>query len=158
MRLPVLSLFILWLIYAVFGWILAEATSRLLIWELAAVLIVLMALLFTAPSNMVRNVLTGLIQSDSRAFVSVIILAFAVVILGTWFTIFIRLLVLFAAGALARLELQRLGYGEWVSFGLIVCVSLLGFGMGLGSHYYLVSPEATESARVLAIAAIERLG
>lgn len=144
MRLPILSLILLWLIYAVFGWHFASTTSRLLFWALAACCIILVALVFTAPSSMVRRVMMGVLRSDSRALVSVIILAFAVVLAGTWFTYFTRVLVLLAAGALTRIELQRLDYGEWPAFAVIGVVSLWGFAMGLGLHHYfmVVAPSA----------------
>lgn len=150
MRLPALSLILLWLIYAVFGWNFASTTSRLLFWALAACCIILVALVFTAPSSMVRRVVMGVIRSDSRALMSVIILAFAVVVAGTWFAYFTRVLVLLAAGALTRIELQRLDYGEWPAFAVIGVVSLWGFAMGLGLYHYFMVVAA--SAGVGAIA------
>ncbi|MEM8637197.1 MAG: hypothetical protein AAGG51_00060 [Cyanobacteria bacterium P01_G01_bin.54] len=137
-KVPWLSLIIVWLIYAVLGWLLAKLTSFWLVWVLAACLIVLMGLVFTAPSSMVRNVFYGLFQSDSRAFFSVILCAFMVVVMVHWSAQSIYLVVLLAAGSLARLELQGADYGEWQSFTLLILMSLAGFATGLGAAAYFL--------------------
>ncbi|MGB0563614.1 MAG: hypothetical protein ACPGVO_17700 [Spirulinaceae cyanobacterium] len=140
-KVPLLSLGILWLIYAVLGWLLAKQTNFWLLWVLAACLIVLLGLVFTAPSSMVRNVFYGLFQSDSRAFFSVILTALTVVAMVHWSTQSIYLIVLLAAGSLARLELQGADYGEWQSFTLLTLMSLAGFAAGLGAYAYFL-PDA----------------
>lgn len=171
-KFPILSLTILFLIYAVFGWLISTATSewleflyqmagepeqgswlatllsRWMLWTLAACLIILLALVFTAPSSLVRSLFTSLIQSDSRAFLSVIILAFAAVLLLTWITYLVRLIVLLAAGALARLELQGANCGEWQAFGILTVVSLGGFAVGVTIHEFI---EPSNTVALLAI-------
>lgn len=134
--LPLLSLGLLWLIHLVFGWLLGEATNFWLHWGLAVCFIILLALVFTAPSSMVRTSVYRSFRSDFRAFLSVLLSAIAVVIMVTWFTQVVRLVVLLAAGALARLELHSADYGEWQSFTLVMLVSVAGFATGLGAQYY----------------------
>ncbi len=136
-RIPFLSLTILWLLYGVLGWLLAAATTQWQIWALSACGIVLLALAFTAPSSLVRTAFASMLQSDARAFLTVVILAFAAVIALTWLRHFARLVVLIAAGSLARLELQAAEYGEWQAFSLLSVASLGGFGLGLWLHRYL---------------------
>ncbi|MDB9313519.1 hypothetical protein PN462_10450 [Spirulina sp. CS-785/01] len=164
-KVPILSLSILFLIYSVFGWLISIATpewleclyhltgepsenswlmlllSRWMLWTLAACLIILLALIFTAPSSLIRSLFTSLIQSDSRAFLSVILLAFAAVVFITWIHHFVRFVVLLAAGALARLELQGADCGEWQSFGILCLVSLGGFAVGVSFHEWLDPSE-----------------
>lgn len=147
---PLIPLGILWMIYAMFGWLLGEATSEWLIWLLAVCFIVLMALVFTAPSSMVRNVFTNVLQSDSRAFLSVIVTAMAVVLMVNWLPQFVRLVVLLSAGALARLELQSAEYGEWQSFTIMVLMSLAGFATGLGGYFYFHPSDVSAVALVVA--------
>jgi len=130
-RLPVLSLTALWLLYLALGWSLAATTSNWQVWSLAACSIVLLALTFAAPSSLVRTALSSMLQSDARAFVAVVVGAFAVVVALTWLRYFARLMVLLAAGALARLELQSANYGEWSAFAVLTIASLGGFGLGL---------------------------
>ncbi|NEO85158.1 MAG: hypothetical protein F6J87_13050 [Spirulina sp. SIO3F2] len=138
-QIPFLSLGIVWLVHGVLGWLLAETTYYWLHWSLAACLIVLMALVFTAPSSMVRNVFYGLFRSDSRAFFSVILCALTVVLMVHWSTQSVYIIVLLAAGSLARLELQGAEYGEWQSFTLLTLISLAGFATGLGAYVYLLT-------------------
>ncbi|NJL00666.1 MAG: hypothetical protein HC838_01040 [Spirulinaceae cyanobacterium RM2_2_10] len=128
---PLLSVTILWLIYTVLGWLSAAATSRWQVWSLAACAIVLLALAFTAPSSLVRTALASILRSDARAFVAVVVIAFAAVLALTWLRYFAHLLVVLAAGALARLELQAAEYGEWPAFAVLAIASLSGFSSGL---------------------------
>lgn len=130
-RLPVLPLVVLWLLYLALGWALASATSNWQVWALAACGIVLLALTFAAPSSLVRTALSSMLQSDARAFVAVVVGAFAVVMALTWLRYFARLMVLLAAGALARLELHAADYSEWPAFAILTTASLGGFGLGL---------------------------
>ncbi|WP_017303468.1 hypothetical protein [Spirulina subsalsa] len=135
-RLPTRSLFLLWLIYSVFGWLLRRMTPQWQHWALAASLIVLMALMFTAPSSIVRKFFNHLLESDSRAFLSIALLAFIAVLILTWISHFIQIILLVAALALARLELQGLGYKEWPCFLILVLICLGGFALGLGAHHW----------------------
>lgn len=138
-RLLSLSLGILFTLHIVLGWSVARSTSHLLVWLLIGFLLVLTALVFTAPSSIVRKILTSPIRSDSRAFISVILIAFIAVILIAWIHRFIQLISLFAAASLVRLELQEANLGEWQAFTLFAIVSLTGFGAGLLAHQFLIN-------------------
>ncbi|MEC4986316.1 MAG: hypothetical protein SAJ37_12670 [Oscillatoria sp. PMC 1068.18] len=133
-KLPKLSLGLLLVTYIVFGYIISVETNSWQIWLLSAALVVLIALGFAAPIKLIRASFGSLIQTDNRAFVSVIFLAFAMVIMFTWMKLFIRLLVLISAGALARLDLQMAEYDEWVAFGVMLVICLGGFSLGLVTH------------------------
>ncbi|MBP0020939.1 MAG: hypothetical protein J7647_25690 [Cyanobacteria bacterium SBLK] len=139
-RLLTLSLGILFVLHVVLGWSVADSTSRLLVWWLIGFLLVLTALVFTAPSSIVRKILTIPIRSDSRAFISVILLAFIAVILIVWIHHFMQFIALFAAASLVRLELQEANLGEWQAFTLFAIVSLTGFSLGLFAQQYLLLP------------------
>jgi hypothetical protein len=54
-----------------------------------------------------------------------------------WIEVFIRILVLIAAGALARLDLQTAGYSRWQAFGILFSVSLIGFALGVVKQQWL---------------------
>ncbi len=68
---------------------------------------------------------------------SVILGAFVAVIIINWIEVFIRILVLISAGALVRLDLQTAGYSNGQAFGIIVSVSLSGFGLGVLANQLL---------------------
>ncbi|HEY9597742.1 MAG TPA: hypothetical protein V6D33_08740 [Cyanophyceae cyanobacterium] len=138
-KLPWLTLLILFFTNSIFGWLLSSSDFSAepfswLIWLLGAVYIVLIALALAAPLTLIQNFFGSWLQSDTRAFFSVIIAAFLSVIILCWIQIFIRILVLLSAGALARLDLQTARYGEWQSFGLLAFFSLTGFGLGVVAH------------------------
>ena len=132
-----LSLSILFILHLVLGWSVADSTTRELIWLLIGFLLLLTALVFTAPSSIVRKILTSPLRSDSRAFILVILIAFAAVVLITWIHRFVQFIALFAAASLVRLELQEANLEEWQSFTLFASVSLAGFGTGILAHQLL---------------------
>lgn len=139
-KLPWLTLLILFFTNSVFGWLLSASDFSefsWVVWLLGAVYIVLIALALAAPLTLIQNFFGSWLQSDTRAFFSVIIGAFLAVIILCWLEIFVRILVLLSAGALARLDLQTAGYGEWQSFGILAGFSLIGFGLGIVSHELL---------------------
>ncbi|MEM9542566.1 MAG: hypothetical protein AAGA60_24125 [Cyanobacteria bacterium P01_E01_bin.42] len=136
-RLLSLSLGILFVLHIILGWSVADSNSRPLVWLLIGFLLVLTALVFTAPSSLVRKILTIPIRSDSRAFISVILIAFISVIILAWIHRFMQLIALFTAASLVRLELQEANMGEWQAFSLFAIVSLMGFGLGLLARQYL---------------------
>ena len=153
-KLPWVSLLLLLFTYGVFGWLLSTDAQRLanvddqeltntaltlgntawLLWLMGAIYSLLIAFALAAPLTMIRNFYTGWLQSDTRAFLSVIFGAFLAVIILSWLEVVVRVLVLLAAGALARLDLQTAGYGEWQAFGIIAAVSLGGFSLGVIMH------------------------
>jgi hypothetical protein len=149
-KVPWASLFLLIFTYGVFGWLISAEERKLeltlvwsegaqaslseiswLLWAMGTVYILLIALALTAPFTLIRNFYSSWLKSDTRAFSSVIIGAFFSVIIIRWIEVFIRILVLIAAAALVRLDLQTAGYSRWQAFGILLFISLTGFSLGI---------------------------
>lgn len=130
-KLPWISLLLLLCTYAVFGWFITASDSSGLLWLLGAIYTVLINSVLTAPWALLKGFYGSVLKSDSRAFVSVIIGAFVAVIFIHWIEVFIRILLLICAIALARLDLQAAGFNKWQAFWILVIASLLGFGLGI---------------------------
>lgn len=130
-KLPWASLLLLVFTYGFFGWLISATNISWLLWLMGAVYILLIALALTAPFSAIRSFYTSWLKSDTRAFLSVIVGAFLAVIIINWLAIFIRILVLLSAAALVRLDLQTAGYTKWQAFGILLSVSLAGFGLGV---------------------------
>ncbi|MGQ4647750.1 hypothetical protein [Lyngbya aestuarii] len=130
-KLPWITLLLLLFTNGVFGWLISASEVSWWWWLMGGVLVFLIAVALTAPVNLVRGFVETWLKSDNRAFVTVIIGSFlAVIVLGS-LHIFIRFLVLFCAGLLARLDLQTAGYGDLQAFGVIAIFTLTGFSLGL---------------------------
>ncbi len=129
-KLPWISLSLLVFTYAVFGWLISATDFSWLVWAMGAVYSLLIALALTAPFSLMKSFYSSWLRSDVRAFMSVIVGALLAVIIFCAFPIFIRILLLIAASALVRLDLQTAGYGEWQAFGIISVVSLIGLSLG----------------------------
>lgn len=130
-KLPWASLLLLVFTYGLFGWLVSATDISLLLWLMGAVYVLLIALALTAPFGLIRSFYTSWLQSDTRAFLSVIFGALVAVVVINWLAIFIRILVLVSAAALVRLDLQTAGYTKWQAFGILLTVSLAGFGLGV---------------------------
>jgi|SRR4028118_516969 hypothetical protein len=136
-KLPWASLLLLLFTYGVFGWLVSAGEKSWLLWLMGAVYISLITLALTAPFTTMRSFYGSWLQSDTRAFLSVIVGALFAAIVLAWIEVFIRILVLIAAGALARLDLQTAGYSRWQAFGILVSVSLIGFALGVVKQQWL---------------------
>ncbi|NES22104.1 MAG: hypothetical protein F6K41_25065 [Symploca sp. SIO3E6] len=102
------------------------------------VYMVLISLVLTAPFQLIKTCYDRWLQSDFRAFISVIVGSFLLVIILGSLDVFVRILVLIAASALARLDLQTASYGEWQAFWLLSMVSLIGYSLGITTQQFLV--------------------
>lgn len=130
-KLPWASLLLLVFTYGLFGWLISATDISWLLWLMGGVYVLLIALALTAPFRLIRSFYSSWLQSDTRAFLSVIFGALVAVVIINWLAIFIRILVLVSAAALVRLDLQTAGYTKWQAFGILLTVSLAGFGLGV---------------------------
>lgn len=130
-KIPFLSLTLLILTYALFGWFVAEATRKLWIWVVLGFIIVLLVFVLVGPVGKFRNVFTIWLKSDATAFLSIIVFAFITVMLVTRLDLLVQWLILLAPGYLASLDLQRLGYSPWLTFGVTVSLAVLSYSLGI---------------------------
>ena len=143
-KLPWASLLLLLFTDSVFGWLIAdkgllldsEKTGLFLLLGAGYVMLIVLAL--TAPLTLIQTVYASWLKSDTRALLSIIFSAFLAVILIRWIQIFIRILVLLSAGALARLDLQVAGYTALQSFKILTVFSLTGYGLGIIAHQLVI--------------------
>lgn len=148
-KLPWASLLILSFTYGVFGWLIYSEAHELALtnpergtslklfnnywslWLLGAFDVVLIALSLMAPFTVIRTFYATILKSNVKSFFAVIIGAFLVVVILNWIEVSARLMLLFSAGALARLDLQTRSYSQWQAFGILVFFSLIGFAIGV---------------------------
>lgn len=131
-KLPVRSLLIIVLTYAIFGWVSAVSWYD---WLEGATLALVISLLLIAPIKTIRFCFSSWLASDARAFIAIITLSFLTVVVLTWIQVFAQFFILLSAGMLVRLDLQVAGFGEWQAFGIMVAISLASFALGVGINY-----------------------
>jgi hypothetical protein len=131
-QLPWASLGILLLAHALFGLILANEEPPRWLVVASLVLIFLVAEALASPWSILRAFFFRWLNSDFRAFITVVIGTLFAVFVITWIHIFIHELVLLAAGILARLDLQSYDFNKYQDFAIILITSLAGFGIGFG--------------------------
>lgn len=136
-QLPRLSLSLLMVTYFNFGWVLSESEASWWIWVLSIVFTFLLAEALAAPWSIIRTFSTRWLKSDYRAFFSVLLGAFLLVVFLSWFDISAHGLLLFVAASIARLDLQTGTYRAWQDFVILSVFAAIGLALG-GGIYQLV--------------------
>jgi hypothetical protein len=113
-----------------------EESVRITILYTAAVVgITFFVFLFTSPVLLMTVGLNKWLKSDTRAFFSVFIGAFAFAIIVQRVDFFARFLILISAVFLAKLDLQLVGCSRWLCSLILVLLCWLGFTGGILAFY-----------------------
>lgn len=153
-----LSLLLLFIAYMSLGWVLYTTTIR---WGLCngelfglsfsfkckwwvliltAALILLLAETLAAPLSNLRKFISMAFQSDTRAFMALISLAFFTALLVIWIHFVAYFILLVTTALLARLDMVILGFKDWQAFFTLAIVSLSGFLAGWIAPILTLSP------------------
>ncbi len=133
----VISFILLLLACAIFGWVLSTSTEAFWVWLIAGSFLLLMDAGLTAPLTLIEVFFGSWLASDKRAFVTVLLSSLGFVFALTWFHIFVRVLVLLAAGTLFRLDLQRANFPRWQALSILLLTCILGYAIGIMTHEML---------------------
>lgn len=148
----VLSLLLLLLTYGVEGWIygswiddaieqgelLAQYPEPIrisILYGSAVISIMLLVVIFTSPVSLMTVGLNGWLRSDTRAFLSIFIGAFAFAIIVQRVDFFARFIVLMAAVFLGKLDLQLIGISRRICSVILVFFCWFGFTAGILAFY-----------------------
>ncbi|MFB2939104.1 hypothetical protein ACE1B6_27950 [Aerosakkonemataceae cyanobacterium BLCC-F154] len=154
---PLLSLIMLFITYIILGWSLYTNTLgwglcngqlfgvvfyfKCKWWAmiLAIALILLLAETLASPLSNLRKFISLAFQSDTRAFITLISMAFFTALIIIWIH-FVAYIVLLVATALrARLDMVMTEFRGWQAFFILAGVSLLGFIVGWISPNLILS-------------------
>ena len=147
-----LSLMLLLLTYGAEGWLygswmnqileqeslliqLREPVRLGLVYGGAVIGISLVVVIFTSPVSLITVGLDRWLKSDTRAFLSIFIGAFAFAILVQRVDYFARFLVLVSAIFLGKLDLQLIGLSRWICSLVLVVLCWFSFTGGILAFY-----------------------
>ena len=146
-----LSLPLLLLTYGVEGWLYGSWIDRVLkqdlltqlvepariglLYVVAVIGISLVVVVFTSPMSLMTVGLDSWLKSDTRAFLSIFLGAFAFAIIVQRVDYFARFLVLVSAIFLGKLDLQLAGLSRWFCSVVLVILCWLGFTGGILAFY-----------------------
>lgn len=153
-KFPGISLFLLLLTYGVEGWLygswgtkfleksdllieLAERTRFGILYGVAITTIIFCVVIFTAPISLVAISLDNWLKSDTRAFLSIFLGAFAFTMIVQKVDYFARFLVFTACALLFKLDLQLIGFNRWLCTLILIVFCWLGFTGGILAFYVL---------------------
>lgn len=112
-----------------------ELTRFGILYGVAVAGILLLVVVFTSPVSLMTVGLDNWLKSDTRAFLSIFIGAFAFAILVQRVDYFARLLILISAVFLLKLDLQLQGYNRWLCSFILMILCCLGFSAGILASY-----------------------
>lgn len=130
-----ISLSLLFLTDATFGWLLYGWTKNREIWLLVAFGITMLGGIVAYPSRSVSLIFGRFFKTDTRALILIIFASIMSVFLLTWLQFFVDTVVLCSAGLLVSLDLKIRGWSKPSSLLLIIGCQLFGMSIGLGYHY-----------------------
>ena len=119
------------------GWVLKDEVIFLLLHLLAAGVVLLITASLAAPVAIITIVFGSSFKSDNKAIIAVLLWSFVAVVMLRWIGDFSRILLLLSAAILAKLELEKLGYSQWLVRLLLIIICLGGFTLGLLGYYQL---------------------
>lgn len=122
-RIPVMSLVLLWLAYALLGWYLA---AHHIIWLTGA--FVIAVALAVVRKTVVW--LEQLVAFGSRILVVVLFLSLSVALVEAWSLLFSLFLIPIATTFLADLEMRFAGFNKTDSFWILIILGLSGLVVG----------------------------
>lgn len=121
--------------YTSFGWFLTQPTYRT--WQgcsipymLAFGGIWLLSAVFMSPLTSFTRLIQRWFKSDTVAFLSIFMFAAAAAVVLYWLQVFLYILTILATEALARIDIQAMGYGNRQAFWILTIVSILGLLLG----------------------------
>ena len=148
----IFSLVLFLLTYGIEGWLYGSWMNRFLkqenvliqfteparfgvLYVSAVIGILFLVIIFASPISLITIGLDNWLKSDTRAFLSIFIGAFAFAILVQRVDYFARFLVLISAVFLLKLDLQLVGYSRWLSSLILIILCWLGFTGGILTFY-----------------------
>ena len=147
----IFSLLLLLLTYGVEGWMygfwmnqllereilqyFVEPTRLSILYAAAIFGIFLLVIFSTSPLSLMTVGLNGWLRSDTRAFLSIFLGAFAFAMLVQRVDYFVRFIVLLSAVFLLKLDLQLIGCSRWFCSFILVILCWLGFTGGILAFY-----------------------
>lgn len=122
-RIPVTSLVLLWLAYALLGWYIA---AHHIVWLVGA-FVAAIALVVVRKSWFW---LDSLVAFGSQTLVVILALSASIALIATWSLLFRLFLIPVATTILADLEMRFAGFSRLDSFWVITLIAGLGLGVG----------------------------
>lgn len=122
-RIPILSLILLWLAYAILGWYLA---AHHIIWLVGGFI----ATLAIAVVRKSLSWLERLVSLGSRVLVVILGLSMSIALVATWSLLFSLFLIPVASTLLADLEMRFAGFNKIDSFWILTFLAATGLLVG----------------------------
>ena len=144
-KFPVLSLLLLLVAYISFGWFISSPEFPEVqvrgFWisvpmVLAFVWVWILCFAFLNPISSFSRFITRWFKSDTVAFLSIFMFAGTAALVLYWMHIFLYILTIIAAEALARVDFQTAGFSNWQAFFGLLVVSLIGLVIGWALREY----------------------
>ncbi|QLE56554.1 hypothetical protein FD725_14145 [Nostoc sp. TCL26-01] len=129
-KVPWIALALLILSYSTLGWVLSESQAPWFAWIVIILTILLLVGMLAAPYSTIARYSSVFLSSNTRAFLVTMLGAFLLFIVLAWFRVFLDILLVIAAGILARIDFQSVGWKTRQAFVATSIFSIAGIGLG----------------------------
>lgn len=133
-KLPKLSLGLLFFTYCSLGWRISKITSPWYVWLAIAVVILFINSVLTNPSSKVIHFLNTFFKSGWRAFGGIILASMLLFGILAWFRSFLFGLLILCATTLVRVDFQMAGFKSEIFFWTTLIISLASLFTGMLAH------------------------
>ncbi len=99
--------------------------------------ILLSSMIFISPITSFNAFISRWFQSDTVAFTTVFLVAALAAVILYWLHIFLQILTILAADALARIDIQYLGLTGAQAFWILTLTSFTGLAIGWTANAFL---------------------
>ncbi len=138
LKLPKLSLMLLFLTYGCLGWKISQITPPWYIWLAITAIILLIDSVLTNPSSRIVNFLNAFFKSGWRAFGGIILGSLFLFAILAWFRPFLFGLLIFSATTLVRVDFQMAGFKSEHFFLTTFVFSLASLATGKLIHLLVI--------------------
>ena len=138
LKLPKLSLMLLFFTYSCLGWRISTINPPWYIWLTFAIIVLFFNSLLTSPSSKIIGFLNTFFKSGWRAFGGIILGSLFLFAILAWFRSFLFGLLIFCATTLVRVDFQMAGFKSEHFFWTTFIFSLGSLATGVLIHLLVI--------------------
>lgn len=138
LKLPKLSLMLLFFTYSCLGWRISKINPPWYIWLASTIIILVLNTVLTNPSSKIIGFLNTFFKSGWRAFAGIVLASLFLFAILAWFRPFLFGLLIFCATTLVRVDFQMAGFKSEYFFWTTFIFSLASLATGILIHVLLV--------------------
>ena len=138
LKLPKLSLTLLFFTYSCLGWRISKINYPWYVWFATTIIILVLNTVLANPSSKFIGFLNAFFKSGWRAFGGIVLASLFLFAIFAWFRPFLFGLLVFCATSLVRVDFQMAGFKSELFFWTTFIFSLVSLATGVLIHFLVI--------------------